>query len=77
MNSLFNLPETFWPGFISTIVFGLLGLILAILGFKIFDWITPRIDIQKELAEKDNRSVAIVCAAIIIGICFVVGMVVH
>ena len=51
--------------------------ILAILGFKVFDWITPRIDIQRELAEKHNVAVAIVCAAIILGISYVVASVVQ
>ena len=72
-----ELPDTFWPGFVGTIVFGAVGLILAILGFKVFDWLTPRIDIQKELAEKHNIAVAIVCAAIILGVSYVVATVVH
>lgn len=72
-----SLPDTFWPGFVGSIVFGFLGLILAVLGFKVFDWITPRIDIQRELAEKQNVAVAIVCAAIILGVSYVVATVVH
>lgn len=72
-----TLPETFWPGFIGTIVFGATGLVLAILGFKIFDWISPRIDVQHELTEKQNIAVAIVCAAIILGISYIVATVVH
>jgi len=65
------LPEHFWAdlwgGFIGSLVFGLLGLVLIVLGFKVFDWLTPRIDIQRELAEKNNIAVAIVCAAVILG----------
>jgi len=72
-----QLPETFWPGFLAALLYGPLGIFLTILGFKAFDWITPRIDIQRELAEKGNIAVAIVCAAIILGTCYVVGMVVH
>jgi uncharacterized membrane protein YjfL (UPF0719 family) len=67
----------FWDrllhGVILTLVFGLLGIGLTVLGFKVFDLITPRIDIQRELAEKNNIAVAIVCAAIILGICYVVA----
>ncbi len=66
------LPEGYWSelwgGFIGSLVFGLLGLVLILLGFKLFDWITPRIDIQRELAEKSNVAVAIVCAATILGV---------
>jgi putative membrane protein len=72
-----TLPETFWPGFLAALLYGPLGIFLAVLGFKVFDWITPRIDIQRELAEKHNVAVAIVCAAIILGICYVVASVVQ
>ena len=64
-------------GFVGSLVFGLTGIILAVLGFKVFDWITPRMDIQHELAEKHNMAVAIVCGAIILGVCYVVALVVH
>jgi uncharacterized membrane protein YjfL (UPF0719 family) len=73
-----GLPEGFWEhlwgGFIGTLIFGLIGIVLAILGFKAFDWITPRIDIQRELAEKNNLAVAIVVAAIVLGVCHIVAV---
>jgi putative membrane protein len=69
--------ENLLKGFVGSLVFGLTGIILAVLGFKVFDWITPRMDIQKELAEKQNLAVAIVCGAIILGVCYVVALVVH
>jgi Domain of Unknown Function (DUF350) len=43
----------------------------------VFDWLNPRIDIQRELSEKNNLAVAIVVAAIVLGICFVVANVVN
>ena len=49
-----------WQGLLGSLVFGGTGIILAVLGFKVFDWITPRMDIQRELAEKQNIAVAIV-----------------
>jgi putative membrane protein len=73
----FILPETFWPGFLAALLYGPLGIFLAVLGFKAFDWITPKINIQKELAEKNNIAVAIVTAAIILGVCIIVANVVH
>ena len=72
-----QLPETFWPGFIGAVLYGVLGLLLAVLGFKVFDWATPRIDVEKELTEKQNIAVAIVCAAIILGVSYVVATVVY
>lgn len=52
-------------------IFGFLGIILIIVGYRIFDWVSP-IDVEKELSEKHNIAVAIVCAAVIIGIAIVI-----
>jgi putative membrane protein len=69
--------ENLLKGLAGSVVFGGTGILLAVLGFKVFDWITPRMDIQRELAEKNNVAVAIVCGAIILGVCYVVATVVH
>jgi putative membrane protein len=73
-----GLPHDFWQvqwaGFVGAIIFGLLSIALAVLGFKVFDWITPRIDIQRELGEKHNIAVAIVVGAIVLGICHIVAV---
>jgi putative membrane protein len=53
-----------------SVIFGVVGICLTIAGYKIFDWVTP-IDVEKELADKQNMAVAIVCAAVIIGIAIV------
>jgi uncharacterized membrane protein YjfL (UPF0719 family) len=53
-----------------TIIYGVIGIVLTVAGFKIFDWMTP-IDVEKELSEKQNIAVAIVCAAVILGIAIV------
>ena len=72
------LPQEFWQhlwgGFVGTVIFGLLGIGLAVLGFKVFDWLTPRIDIQRELGEKHNIAVAILVGAILLGICHIVAV---
>jgi putative membrane protein len=57
--------------------FGLLGIGLVVLGFKVFDWLSPRLDIQHELGEKHNVAVAVLCAAIILGISLIVAAAVH
>lgn len=72
-----ELPDTFWPGFLAALLYGPLGIVLALLGFKVFDWITPKMDIEKELTEKGNLAVAIVCAALILGVCYIIASVVH
>ncbi|HET6248105.1 MAG TPA: DUF350 domain-containing protein [Tepidisphaeraceae bacterium] len=61
---------------LSAIVFGLIGILLMVAGFKAFDWITPQLNIEKELSEKHNLAVAIVMAAAILGISYIVAKIV-
>lgn len=67
------MPDTFYKAVVSAVTFGLCGIVLVIVGFKLFDWVTPKIDVEKELAERNNTAVAIVVAAIILGISYVAG----
>jgi uncharacterized membrane protein YjfL (UPF0719 family) len=63
------------PAFVMllwSLIYGVLGIVLTIAGYKIFDWITP-IDVEKELSERQNIAVAIVCAAVIVGIALVIS----
>ncbi|MDD5350286.1 MAG: DUF350 domain-containing protein [Chthoniobacteraceae bacterium] len=64
-------PETMTEAITSTALFAVLGIVLSIIGFKLFDWITP-VSFDKEL-EKGNVAVGILCGAIVIGICHVIA----
>jgi uncharacterized membrane protein YjfL (UPF0719 family) len=64
-----------WHGALSSLVFGLIGIVLLLAGYWLFDLITPRIDVQKELCEK-NLAVAIVIASLLLGIAYVAAHVV-
>src|SRR4051812_37011236 len=75
--SAFHFPENFWPSFLGALCFALLAIVLSLLAFKLFDWMTPKIDVQLELGQKHNIAVAIVCAAIILGSCYLVATVVR
>lgn len=66
-----------WHGFLGSLVFGVLGIVLIVLGFKVFDLMTPRINIEKELAEKNNLAVAIVCSAMILGVAIIAAVAVR
>jgi putative membrane protein len=61
---------------LSALVFGLIGIVLMVLGFKAFDWVTPKLDVEAELSEKRNIAVAIVIAAVILGISYIVAKIV-
>ena len=65
--------NAFGGALIATAVFGLVGIGLMLLGFKVFDWMTPKIDLEKELGENKNVAVAIVMASVMIGIAIVIA----
>lgn len=69
-------PSTFLEALIATAAFGLIGILLAVLGFKIFDWLTPG-NLQKEVLEKNNMAAAVVVASVVIGICIIIAAAVH
>lgn len=72
----FALPDTFWVGLIGSFVFGLLGLALLVLGFKVFEWVTPKLDVEDQL-QKGNVAVAVVTAALLLSLAYIVAHVVH
>ena len=65
-------PETFLQAILGSIMFGLVGIVLAIAGFKLFDAAIP-FSLEKEICEKGNLAVAIVSAAMILGICLIIS----
>lgn len=65
-------PTTLWEAAIASLIFGLLGILLAVLGFKIFDWLTPG-KMQEEIFHKGNIAAAILAGAFLIGICIIIA----
>jgi putative membrane protein len=51
--------------------FGVLGIVLLVLGFKAFEWLTPNLKVEEELG-KGNVAVAVVVAAVILGVTVIV-----
>ena len=64
-----------FPGMVMSLtaaaVFGLLGIALLALGFKLFEWITPKLDVEAELG-KGNIAVGIVVGSVILGVSLIV-----
>ena len=65
--------KTLGESLVWSLTFGLLGIVLTVFGYKVFDWLTPGIRVEHELAEKHNVAVAIVVGSIIIGIALVIA----
>lgn len=70
------LPPNFWAGAVGSLIFGVLGIVLLVLGYWLFDLITPKIDVSGELT-KGNTAVAIVIGALLLGIAYIAANVVH
>jgi uncharacterized membrane protein YjfL (UPF0719 family) len=68
-------PNTLWEAALATVVFGLIGIGLAVLGFKIFDRVTPG-NLEEEIVKKNNIAAAIMTAAFILGVCLIIARVV-
>jgi putative membrane protein len=65
-------PTGFLQAIVASVVFGLIGIGLAIAGFKLFDLATP-FNLEKEMCENKNIAVGILCAAIVLGICHIIA----
>ena len=65
-------PESFGMAVLSVIVFTGVGIVMSLLGFKIWDRITPG-NLEEEICRKQNVAAAILGAAIILGTSIIVA----
>lgn len=70
-----HLPEYFLSDLVSTVAFGIIAIILVVVGYKVFDKLTPGVAFDEEL-KKGNTAIAIVIASFIASICYVISRVV-
>ena len=68
-------PRNLGEAVLSTVIFSLIGIVLAVAGFKLFDLIIP-FDVEREICEKNNIAAAILAGAVVLGICLIVAFVV-
>src|SRR5580700_8040503 len=72
--TILSLPDHFLGDVVSAFCFGLLAILLVVLGFKVFDWLTPRCNFQDEI-NKGNMSAGVIIGSVILGICYVIAQV--
>lgn len=56
----------------NVFIFALIGVFVAIVGFKLFDKFTPG-HLGREITEHRNMAAAIIGAAVILGVCIIVA----
>ena len=70
-----NLPDYLLGDLLATVAFGIVAILLVVLGYITFDKLTPKLDFS-ELLNKGNVAMAIVVGSFILGLCHVIARVV-
>jgi uncharacterized membrane protein YjfL (UPF0719 family) len=65
-------PDSLLMSVVSVVIFTLVGIVLSIVGFKLWDQITPG-SLEVEICQKQNIAAAILGAAIILGVSIIVA----
>jgi putative membrane protein len=66
----FTVSDNFWVALASSAAFGLIGLVLLMVGYKVFDWLTPSLHFPDEL-KKGNVAVALVVSVLLASIAYI------
>lgn len=70
-----HMPDYFLGDLVSTVAFGIVAILLLILGYVAFDRLTPKLNFD-DLLNKGNIALAIVIGSFILGMCYIIGHVV-
>jgi len=69
--------EWFKPGWLlGSLVYALMGVIIFWVSFIVIDKLTPY-NLWEEIVEKQNKALALVVAAMSLGICIIVAAAIH
>jgi uncharacterized membrane protein YjfL (UPF0719 family) len=69
-----HLPPGFLVDILATFAFGFVAIILIVIGYMVFDKLTPKLDFSDQL-NKGNLALAVVVGAFILGVCHVIARV--
>jgi len=70
-----HLPDYLLGDLLATVAFGIVAILLIVVGYITFDRLTPKLNFD-ELLNKGNVALAIVVGSFILGLCYVVAHVV-
>lgn len=59
-------------GIVATVLYSFIGIIMATIGFKVVDWLTPG-NLADEVSNKGNRALAILAGSMILGVCIIIA----
>ncbi len=64
--------ESLEKGLIGTILYSISGMLMAIVAYKLIDFVIPG-KLSEQIAEHKNTAVAMVVAALMLGICIIIA----
>jgi uncharacterized membrane protein YjfL (UPF0719 family) len=70
---LLNIPLV--DGIVESLVYSVIGIVMAVLAYKIVDWLTPG-NLNEKIAKDGNIGLAIVAGSLILGICIIIAQVI-
>ena len=74
--ALANLPviagNRLLDGVLGTVLYSVLGLLMAVLGVKLIDWVTPG-NLARQIGEEKNVAAAILAGSLVLGLCIIIA----
>jgi uncharacterized membrane protein YjfL (UPF0719 family) len=64
--------QSLWEAVGYMLLFAAIGIVVAVIGYKVFDRCTPG-HLHREIIENKNVAAALVAAAVILGLCIIVA----
>ncbi len=62
---------------VAALVFSLIGLAVFAVAFMLIEVLTPKVEVWKEIAEKQNIALAIFLGSVALGIAYIIGSAIH
>ncbi len=69
--------DQIWHNIVSAVIFSGIGLAVYIIGFIVFDRLTPQVHFWREMVENKNIAIAIFMGSIVLGIAMIISAAIH
>lgn len=64
--------QTLMQGVTESLLYSVIGILLAVFAFKVVDWITPG-NLSKQISQEGNVAVATLLGFLVLGICIIIA----
>ena len=62
---------------VASLVYSSIGLAVFVVAFVLLDLLTPKVQVCKEICEKQNVALAIFLGAVVIGVALIIASAIH